>query len=77
MLTSQESGISNGDKLIKFTIGETDSNINTQSILKNGFYEKIKDLKFKEYLGEYQNNSDDRVSSENKQTKRIITYIQN
>lgn len=62
-----------GKKIIKITIGnETNQDINTK--LKNGFYEDIKNLSFYEYLGEYQNNSD--VTSENKQTYRVITYIE-
>lgn len=50
------------------------ANYRSHSILANGFYDEIKDLKFKEYLGEYQENTDSGVSSENKQVKRIITY---
>lgn len=62
-----------GQKMIKITIGSnTNQDINTK--LKNGFYEDIKDLSFYEYLGEYQNNSE--VTSENKQTYRVITYIE-
>ena len=65
--------ISTSDFLIKFTIGP-DSNQNTRQILKNGLYDRISSKHFLEYLGEYQNNTE--VSSENKQTKRIITYIE-
>jgi len=45
-------------------------------LFKEGFFKEIKDLKFSEYLGEYQENTDAGVSAENKITKRIITYIQ-
>ena len=62
-----------GKKIIKITIGnETNQEINEK--LKNGFYDKIKNLSFYEYLGEYQNNTE--VTSENKETYRIITYIE-
>lgn len=62
-----------GKKIIKITIGnKTNQNINEK--LKNGFFDKIKNLSFYEYLGEYQNNSE--VTTENKQTYRVITYIE-
>ena len=61
------------EKSIKITISN-DANYRSHSLLKNGLYEKIKDKKFKEFLGEYQEKTNDGVSSENKQTKRIITY---
>lgn len=65
--------ISSGDTIIKITIG-VDTNQKVNEVLKNQFYDKIKNFTFNEYLGEYQNASV--VTSENKQTKRVITYIQ-
>lgn len=65
--------ISQGDDLVKITIGAGD-NQKVNSMLKNGLYEKIKKMRFNEYLGEYQNNSE--ASTENKETYRIITYVQ-
>jgi len=64
------------DNVIKVTIGNEFSNTDINTKLSNGFYEKIKEKKFYEYLGEYQNSSNAATSSENKQTKRIITYIE-
>lgn len=61
------------EKSIKITISN-DANYRSHALLKKGLYEKIKDEKFKEFLGEYQEKTNDGVSSENKQTKRIITY---
>ena len=61
------------EKSIKITISN-DANYRSNALLKKGLYEKIKDKKFKEFLGEYQEKTNDGVSSENKQTKRIITY---
>lgn len=67
--------ITEGKKIIKVTIGiDTNQEINEK--LAGGFYERIKNLSFYEYLGEYQNSSSEGVSSENKQTYRIITYIE-
>ena len=63
----------NDQKSIKITISN-DANYRSNALLKKGLYEKIKDKKFKEFLGEYQEKTNDGVSSENKQTKRIITY---
>lgn len=64
--------IKSGDIIIKVTIGNgTNQQVNAK--LKNGFYEKIKDLKFNEYLGEYQNNS--MANEEDKITYRVISYI--
>ena len=61
------------EKSIKITISN-DANYRPHTLLKNGLYEKIKNKEFKEFLGEYQEKTNDGVSSENKQTKRIITY---
>ncbi len=69
-------GIQEGDKLIKVTIGMPANSINqnVNEILHNGFYDIIKDKTFNEYLGEYQNGT--QASSENRLTKRIITYVE-
>lgn len=64
------------EHIIKVTIGNEFSNTYINSKLSEGFYEKIKDKNFYEYLGEYQNNSNSATTSENKQTKRVITYIE-
>lgn len=66
--------INQNDQIIKVTIG-ADTNQDINKILNEGkLYETIKNLRFNEYLGEYQNNS--AVTSENKQVYRIITYTQ-
>ena len=60
---------------LKVTIA-SDANFRSNSILANGLYEKIKNLKFEEYIGEYQDNPSAGVNSENKPVRRIITYVQ-
>jgi hypothetical protein len=74
VVVNGETKIHSGEKIIKVTIG-AGTNQQVNSILKSGFYDKIKDLTFNEYLGEYQNESD--ATSENKPVYRIITYVQN
>jgi len=64
--------ISNGDKIIKVTIGNG-SNQEINAKLKAKFYDQIRNCQFNEYLGEYQNDSD--ANSEDKVTYRVITYI--
>lgn len=72
--------ISQGDDLIEFVLAKRGKGQDIQNteyvknILTNGFYDKIKEKTFKEYLGEYQNNSD--IAQDNKETKRIITFIE-
>ena len=68
--------ISVGDKIIKVTNGY-DTNQNVNEILKKSFYNAIKDKKFSEYLGEYQDDTAAGVSTENKEVRRIITYVEN
>ena len=69
-----------GDDLIEFVLAKRGKGQDIQNteyvknILTNGFYDKIKEKTFKEYLGEYQNNSD--IAQDNKETKRIITFIE-
>ena len=76
--------INAGDTLIKITIG-SDTNQEVDMILKKydretnsggNLFEIVKTKKFNEYLGEYQKETGDGVSSENKETFRIITYIE-
>ena len=66
----------NTNKWIKITIA-TDANYRANALLKNGLYDIIKGKNFEEFLGEYQEEDlGDAVSSENKKTNRIITYIE-
>ena len=58
---------------LKITIA-SDANYKSNALLKNGLYDVIKDSKFMEYLGEYQEHTSEGVSSENKKVNRIITY---
>lgn len=67
--------INEGDILIKVTIG-ADTNQNVNEILKKELFEKIRNLSFNEYLGEYQADSAQGVSTENKEVYRVITYVQ-
>ena len=60
------------DNLIKIGIGiGKNQNINTK--LRSGLYERISDLSFYEYFGQYQNNNE--VGENDKTTYRIVTYI--
>lgn len=65
--------INKGDKIIKVTIA-SDSTQKSNTALADGLYKNIKELKFLEYLGEWQNAS--AANSEDKITNRIITYIE-
>lgn len=65
--------ISRNDKIIKVTIA-SDATQRSNSSLANGLYDIIKEEKFSEYLGEWQNDS--AANSEDKVVNRIITYIQ-
>lgn len=65
--------IAKGDNIVKITIG-SDSNQDVHHILEKGFYKLIKDCKFQEYLGVYQDNFV--VSEENKITYRSITFVE-
>ena len=60
------------DKLIRVGIGRK-KNQKINSKLRYGLYNKIKDLYFYEYFGQYQNDTD--ANSSDKNTYRIITYI--
>lgn len=71
--------IKKGDKIIKITIGSKREGINqnVNSILSNKkFYDYIKDKQFYEYLGEYQDEAEEGVSSEDRPIHRIITYVE-
>lgn len=70
-------GINQNDQLIKITIGRKVDNVNedVNNILSKGLYNIIKDKKFREYLGEYQDLTEG-IASENKATKRVITYVE-
>ena len=60
------------DRLIKVGIGNNkNQKINLK--LRNGLYDKIKNLNFYEYFGQYQNDS--QANSTDRITYRIITYI--
>lgn len=65
--------IKENDNIIIITV---DKNSEINWILENKFYDKIKEKNFFEYLGEYQEKTSDAVSTENKMTKRIMTYIE-
>lgn len=60
------------DKLIRVGIGKN-KNQSINMKLKSGLYNKIKDLYFYEYFGQYQN--DTQANSSDRITYRIITYI--
>lgn len=49
-------------------------NKNIDKLLKSGVYDALKDKKFKEYLGVYQQNTD--ANTSNRTTYRVITYVQ-
>ena len=71
--TNEKTIISNGDTLIKVTIGNnSNQEINTK--LKNRLYDILKDKQYYEYLGEYVNNTD--VNIEEKIVYRVITYVE-
>lgn len=57
-----------------YEISLSGKNNDISKILTDDFYQEVKNMKFKEYLGVYQNNTE--ASSENKETYRIITYVE-
>lgn len=63
------------DTLIKVKAG-ANSNQSINKILEDKLFDIIKDKTFYEYLGEYQEYSSSGVSTENKEVRRIITYIE-
>lgn len=79
--TSSSTVIKKGDDIIKITIGSKTAKINqnVNAILKDNnknFFNHIKDKKFYEYLGEYQDWAETGVSSEDRAIHRIITYVE-
>lgn len=79
--TSSSTVIKKGDDIIKITIGSKTAEINqnVNAILKDNnknFFNHIKDKKFYEYLGEYQDCAETGVSSEDRAIHRIITYVE-
>lgn len=79
--TSFHKVISKNDNIIKITIGSKTEGIN-QNVNKilsdkgNAFFYHIKEMKFYEYLGEYQDWAETGVSSEDRAIHRIITYVE-
>ena len=70
--------INKGDRIAKITIGNN-TNQNVNEILSSQLYKYFQsknNMMFDEYLGEYQDASEEGVATENKQTNRIITYIE-
>lgn len=51
-------------------------NLDINKILSDGLYGDIRDKRFEEYLGEYQEKTEEGVSEANKITYRIITYVE-
>ena len=74
---NNESIIKQGDTLIRVTIG-SDSNQDVNKVLKSdgggNLFNIIRNKKFNEYIGEYQN--DTKTTTENKKVNRIITYVE-
>ena len=71
--------INKGDQIIKIKIGR-DTNEKISKVLnEGGLYKYLKENNrtFSEYLGEYKESTGGTVSSAEKQTKRIITYVEN
>ncbi len=67
--------VKKGDTLIKVKAG-ANSNQSINKILEDKLFDIIKEKTFYEYLGEYQEYSSSGVSTENKEVRRIITYIE-
>ena len=71
---NNEEIINTTDEVIKISI--SGANYNVDKILNEyGLYEKLKNEKFKEYLGVYQLATDESVDEVNKTTYRVITYV--
>jgi len=70
--------IKDDDNILQITINGANSDATT--LLKNtdeggkGLYDELKDKKFKEYLGVYQENTG--ASEANRTTYRVITYVE-
>lgn len=79
--TSSSTVIKKEDFIIKITIGSKTAQINqnVNAIFKDNekkFFKYIKERKFYEYLGEYQDCAETGVSSEDRAIHRIITYVE-
>lgn len=70
-----EDPIEVSDDIIYIDINENNSDIDVL-LNDNGVYEALKDKKFKEYLGVYQEKSAVGVDDSNKITYRVITYVE-
>lgn len=63
--------IPSSNNTYEITINGENSNIQK---FEKGLYENLKDKKFKEYLGIYQENTS--ANEANRTTYRVITYVQ-
>ena len=77
----EHNGHLNTEKILKFTINKNDRALfdldsDVYNKLMKELYEVLVGKKFKEYLGEYQHDSEPGVTEENKDTYRIITFIE-
>lgn len=68
--------ISAGDPLIEITIGPNTNQYVNAVLSTYNLFNQISGKSFYEYLGEYQEPSSPGVATENKQTYRIITYVE-
>lgn len=68
--------ISAGDPLIEITIGPNTNQYVNAVLSTYGLFNQMSGKSFYEYLGEYQEPSSPGVATENKQTYRIITYVE-
>lgn len=72
--TGNESIISS-QKIIRIALSSQNGQKINQ-VLTSKFYELIKGKEFKEYLGIYQYATTEGVSSANKETYRVITFVE-
>ena len=75
---NEQNLINNGEQLLEISLtGKINSAQDIDKLLgDDGLYAKLQGKKFKEYLGVYQEETDDTVSELNKATFRVITYIE-
>ena len=66
--------VNNDGKFIRLSLKGTDNKYVNDSELTNSIYENLKNKRFKEYIGIYQNKTSEGVSDANKTTYKIITY---
>lgn len=75
-LTRVKQKFTTTSKVIKLTKASTGYKyINDENVI-NTLYKELKDLKFKEYIGIYQYKTSEGVSDANKETYKIITFVQ-